>query len=314
MEGAMEVKRVLCPTDFSPCARQALEVAVLVARSFAAELHVLHGVVLHAEDPHGALGRLPQLEEWEETLRRTAASALAADIAPHRDGTLHIVQAERRAPFPADAILAYAAEVEADFIVMGTHGRRGLAHLLLGSVASEVVRRAPCPVMTVRPAPEEQRLGAIERILVGVDFSPSGDAALAAARELAQRWTAALDLLHVVEETVMPALYAAGVTSLLAVNPHIRPRCEAEMLRRLAATGAVPAGVTAHVREGRPAQELVTLARERSADLVIVGTARRRGVERLLLGSVVEKVIRLAPCPVLVVPAEEGGVPDQADV
>ncbi len=301
----MKVEKVLCPTDFSPCARQALELAVLVARSFGAELHVLHAVVLHAEDPHNPAHHLPNLEEVEALLGRTATSALAQDIAPHADGVLRILQVQRRAPFAGEAILGYADEVGADLIVMGTHGRRGLAHVLLGSVANEVVRGAPCPVMTVRARPEGQHLEAIERILLPLDFSTASEAALAAARDLAVRWTASLDLLHVIEETVMPAFYAAGVTSLLQLDPEIRTRCQAEMQRRLTHLGDAAVAVTTHVREGKAAREIVAFAEETGTDLIVLATAPRSGLERLLLGSVAEKVVRLAPCPVLVVRARD---------
>lgn len=297
----MKVEKVVCPTDFSPCASHALELAVLVARSFGAELHVLHAVVLHAEDPHNPAHHLPNLEEVEALLERTAASALARDIAPHADGMLRIVQIQRRAPFAGDAIVEYAEEIGADLIVLGTHGRRGLSHLLLGSVANEVVRRATCPVMTARARPQGSHLGAIERILVPIDFSGSSETALAAARDLAIQWTASLDLLHVIEETVMPAFYAAGVTSLLQLDPEIRTRCEAEMQRRLAQLADTSLAVATHVREGKAAREIVAFAEETGTDLIVLATAARSGLERLLLGSVAEKVVRLAPCPVLVV-------------
>jgi len=301
----MKVAKVLCPTDFSPCAGQALEVAVLVARSFGAELHVLHGIVLHAADPHSAVHHLPNLEEIQAILQRAAASALAEDIAPHADGTLRIVEVQRRAPFAGEAILNYAEEIGADLIVMGTHGRRGLSHLLLGSVANEVVRRAPCPVMTVRPRPDGAHLRAIDRILVPVDFSKAANAALAAARDLAVAWTATLDVLHVIEETVMPAFYAAGVTSLLQLDPEIRTRCQAELSRRVERLGGPSVVANAHVREGKAAQQIVAFAAEQASDLIVLATAGRTGVERLLLGSVAEKVVRLAPCPVLVVRPED---------
>ncbi len=301
----MKVEKVLCPTDFSSSAGQALELAVLVARSFGAELHVLHGIVLHTADPHSPTYHLPNLEEIEATLQRTAASALARDIAPHADGVLRIIEVQRRAPFAGEAILEYAEEINADLIVMGTHGRRGLSHLLLGSVANEVVRRAPCPVMTVRPRPEGAHLRAIERILVPVDFSGAANVALAAARDLAVAWTATLDVLHVIEETVMPAFYAAGVTSLLQLDPEIRTRCQAELRRRVERLGGPPVVARTHVREGKAAQHIVAFAEEQGSDLIVLATAGRSGVERLLLGSVAEKVVRLAPCPVLVVPARE---------
>jgi nucleotide-binding universal stress UspA family protein len=295
----MDVRRVLCPTDFSPCATQALEAATLVARSFGAQLHVFHAIVLHEEDPHSPAHHLPDVAEMETILAGAAASRMAEDIAPHRRAALPIVEAQRRGPFAAPTILSYAAEVGADLIVMGSHGRRGIAHLLLGSVADEVVRRASCPVMVVPGHEDEPKLGAIERILVPLDFSEPSTAALAAARDLAVRWTARLQLLHVVEEQINPSFYAVGVTSLLQQRPEIRTASTAEMQRRLAEAGGGDAD--AFVVEGRAAREIVGFAADHATDLIVMATHGLSGWERLLLGSVAERVIRTAPCAVMVV-------------
>src|SRR5690606_34769986 len=99
----------------------------------------------------------------------------------------------------APAILQYARDQEMDLVVMGTHGRRGLRRLFLGSVAEEVVRLSVCPVLTVHAGPirSEALFG---DILVPIDFSPHSKAALRAAASLAPELGASLDLLHVVEE------------------------------------------------------------------------------------------------------------------
>lgn len=140
----LAIRRVLHPTDFSDSSHTAFEVACALARDYDAELVLCHvepwpavpvveGIALDlpVEDPDADVSRL-------------------ADIQPD-DPTVRIARRLRRGE-PAAEILAVAAEVAADLIVMGTHGRGGLSRLVLGSVAESVMRKAPCPVLTVRAA------------------------------------------------------------------------------------------------------------------------------------------------------------------
>lgn len=142
-----QIRRILFPTDFSERAHAAWAYAELLATKFGAEVHLLH--VLQepvAVLPESSLAvappavNLPDLiEAAEEGLARVAVAA-PASIAGRT--VLHGPTAEE--------VVRYATEVNADLIVMGTHGRTGLAHVLLGSVAERVVRKAPCAVLTVR--------------------------------------------------------------------------------------------------------------------------------------------------------------------
>jgi len=126
-------RSVLLATDFSPCSESATDVAAELARVFGARLHVLH-----VAGPHDtALSR--DLQQVAERLSEVPARLLAVEVGP-----------------PAREIVAYAAQHDVDLIVMGTHGRTGLTHLIRGSVAEEVLRTAGCNVLTVKPHAHRQ--------------------------------------------------------------------------------------------------------------------------------------------------------------
>ena len=146
----LQWKKILCPVDFSDASRSALEVASELARRFDGEVTVFHAYPLPGYTlPEGtvlpASGMLQELaEQTDALLARWKVEALA-DGAPR-------VSTGKAVGEPAAEIVAAAEDGNYDAIVVGTHGRTGLAHVLLGSVAERVVRRAPMPVITVRPA------------------------------------------------------------------------------------------------------------------------------------------------------------------
>ena len=146
------LKNILVPTDFSECSDAAVRYGLELARAFNATLHLLHVV----QDPYtqpwaaeafpAAIGDL--LTEWQKQSEKRLA-----DSVPAEDRGRVKISCSIASPYAE--ILRYAQAEHADLIVMGTHGRHALAHMLLGSVAEKVVRRAPCPVLTVRH-PEHQ--------------------------------------------------------------------------------------------------------------------------------------------------------------
>ena len=145
------IKKILCPTDLSDECRPALAMACEWAKRFGAELHLVH-VVDGLTNPYPYLG--PPFNEaaaWETMIRQKAHAALDACPLPAGFESLKIVR-ELRSGSPIVNIVEYAKATGTDLIVMGTHGRSGLSHLLLGSVAENVVRRATCSVLTVRPS------------------------------------------------------------------------------------------------------------------------------------------------------------------
>jgi len=170
--------------------------------------------------------------------------------------------------------------------------------------------------VTVELRPEDERLmeaGAraaaaaefrLHRIVVPVDFSPPGEKALAYAQAFARQFGAGLTLLHVVEVSVVPDSFGIIPPGYEEMNAALRTAAE-QRLAELAGRLQAPGGVRAEVRVGRPSWEIVALAREREADLILLATRGHSGLRHVLLGSTAEYVVRHAPCPVLTVREQE---------
>ena len=141
--------RILVPTDFSAPSDAALEYARTVATRFGASLHLLHV----AEDPYRAFYTaevfVPEIEGLREEILDNVVGRLNQKVTPEDVSELHMTT-DAVIGTPAWSIVEYAGAHDIDLIVMGTHGRGGMSHLVVGSVAEKVVRTAPCPVLTVR--------------------------------------------------------------------------------------------------------------------------------------------------------------------
>ncbi|MCG8468338.1 MAG: universal stress protein [Gemmatimonadetes bacterium] len=277
----LDIRRVLVPTDFSDCARAAVRPAIALARRHEAELHMVHVRRPGSGDPE------PPTEFPGEAEARAALASGESDRAVVR----HVI--EGRAP--GLAILELAGELDVDVIVIGSHGRRGLRRLTLGSVAEEVVRFARRPVLVVHADEDRERPADAKRLLVAVDFSDATPTLLAHASHLAASLDAGLDLLHVVPIPMYPTFYVAELAL-----PQNR-RASRERLEQMAADLEPRVDTTIEVGDGRPPDEIVEYAEEHGHDLIVVSSHGYTGVKRLLLGSTAEGVIRRAPCPVLVV-------------
>lgn len=283
------IERILFPTDFTNRAERAFARAASLADAFGAELHVLNIVVpteTSLADPMGHLSlKKESIDTWSDAYRLSNGDAGK------------IVHAQVRIASPPVGILHYAESHEIDLIVMATHGRKGLDHLLLGSVAEEVVRRAGCPVLTIRNADAAANAPDWKRILVPVDFSESSAMIVKYAKELAIEYGAQLDLLHVIEEAVFPTIY--GVDPIAVAGPQVIERSKESLNELIQTTGEPDVPFEIHVAVGHPVKEIVDFAEGRGLDLITIATHGLTGLQRLLIGSVTEKVVRLAPCPVL---------------
>ena len=143
----INLKTILVPSDFSECSDEAFRYGLELARRFDASLHLLHVVQDPVTAPWAAEGFTASLFDVTEDWRLQAEARLRATV-PEADRARVTVASAIASPYAE--ILAYAAAHEVDLIVMGTHGRGGVTHMLLGSIAERIVRRAPCPVLTVR--------------------------------------------------------------------------------------------------------------------------------------------------------------------
>jgi nucleotide-binding universal stress UspA family protein len=285
----LHVDRILCPTDGSGCAGRAHRHAQHLAAHFDAALHVI-SVEEGDVDPDQGIGVEPASPRADLHGLKPGAGPVPAPRVRER-AVAH--------PTAAGGILNYVVQYDMDLVVMGTHGHRGVRRLLLGSVAEEVVRKAPCPVATVgrgATAPEGLEGGTL---LVPVDFSEHRFRVMAHARAIARVYGMALRLFHVVEVTALPDAY--GVYGSPPDPGVLLDRAETVLDEEAESLRTKGLEVTLDVRGGHPAAEILDAAREDGAAFITLGTHGRTGLEHLLTGSVAEKVLRQAPCPVCAV-------------
>jgi nucleotide-binding universal stress UspA family protein len=299
--------RILCPIDFSESSRQAMNYAIVLSSWYDAPLTVLHVCVdlpvFELASPFGhTASTAVVLEETQLADRRAAVQRFVAEAGGHAVDVVVRESTDAKAGIVEEAIACGAS-----LIVMGTHGRSGLDHMLLGSVAEKVLHKAPCPILVVPPhvAPESGAASAVfKRIVCAIDFSTSSLLALNYAFSLAQEADAKLTLLHAIEFPL--ALREVAFSTDTDIDRQ-HAAAEAEYLRRLRAL--VPAqartycSVTTRVNEGKPAREIERVAAAERADLIVMGVQGRSAVDLMVFGSNTHAVIRNAACPVLVVPA-----------
>lgn len=303
----MNVRRILAPTDFSDCADAALNHALTLADRFDAQLSLVH--VIHELDA-GEYGleaewsshRLSDEIEAEvrERLREMTADRGSIDIQAEIVHRLNLDVAA--------AIEEFVADHEIDLVVMGTHGRTGLGRLMLGSVANRVIRRASCPVMTVRDRSQTGGAnGTVDytELLAPIDFSEHSRVALRLAKGVAARYEARLHLLFVAERRVLPTFSDTGLpgVSVVEMDPDIVANAESALEALDENVGGPEVESVYRVSKGEVAQDIVDYAEDQEVDLVTMATRGLAGLSRFLLGSNTERVVRVAPCPVLTVPA-----------
>jgi nucleotide-binding universal stress UspA family protein len=292
----LNIDSILFPTDFSDVAEGAFAHAAHLALRYQATIHVFNVVSPEDGDDSNPMDFLPvQPAEGTDT-DDTAVQHVEVQTATQERGTIPVIYSQTDSSSPSEAIINYAQEQSVDLVVMGTHGRRGMDRLLSGSVSEEVVRGAPCPVFTVLATDAEDHVPTISRVLAPVDLSDQSNLVVDHAAALADAYAAPLDLLHVVEEAAYPSAY--GLDPLTPALPNVQDRAR-EALETLAAElDPRPDPVHVHVLAGNAARDIVEFADEQEADLIVMATHGRTGLERFLIGSVAEKVVRRARCPV----------------
>jgi nucleotide-binding universal stress UspA family protein len=217
-----------------------------------------------------------------------------------------IVEAAVRGGNPVQEILEEAVRGHADLIVIGTHGRSGFEHLLLGSVAEKVLRKATCPVMTVpKDLPDAVPAGPIfyKSILCPVDFSEWSLRALQYATAMAEAAHGQLTVMHVDEPEFAdtPGMATVAYEAGMTLGDFLEEHKEASQRRLEDTTRNVPAHCTVDtlVTRGKPWREVLRIAAERQSELIVMGVHGRGVVDRLFFGSTTEHVVRAASCPVL---------------
>jgi nucleotide-binding universal stress UspA family protein len=293
--------RILVGVDGSEPSDDAVILAARLAREHGGRLFLCHSVnwrPLIAEIESTTFRRVEPTpliqsltEQGEALLDRAATTAKRFGV----DAQRCPVEGD-----PAETVLAVAGEENCDLIVMGTHGRRGLDRLVVGSTTEAALRASTIPVLTVRAGTitADETRPCFERIVVGIDDSLASDAAV----------QAVLEFPVALGPRVLCFCSVAGLDMAIGGRGYYDTamrvvRSEAEDVVEAALTAARAKGISAEGRvlEGNTHDSLLAATRQHEADLIVVGSHGRRGLRRFFLGSVAESVVRTAPVPVLVV-------------
>jgi nucleotide-binding universal stress UspA family protein len=284
-------KTIVVGYDESESSKAALKEAALRVKSQSGKLYLVHAVYFDQEE----FAMLPaQMEKRFEAGKHVCLLA-KKDIAENLnlDGSVESFVCEGE---PADVLIDIAQGKQADLIALGTYGRRGLKRLLMGSVTSEVILKAPCDVLVVK-RPCSECTGTYSSILVPYDGSEFSKKALTRAAGMAKTDGARLTVLYVIPRyEEMVEFYR---------SEHIRKSLNAEAekvvaeAKKIAAAAGVEAGSV--VREGHASEEIVGAAEKLENDLIAMGTYGWKGVSKAIMGSTTNRVIAHASCPILVV-------------
>jgi len=268
-------RHLLLATDFSPPSVFAAHAAATLAHRMGAKVTVAH---VHGPDDDEA--------QRHEGLRL---------LAEERFGQIEDVDLKLLEAKHADVALAAAArDVGADLVIAARHGEHRLDERLLGSTTERLVRHAPCSVLVVHPA-RRDRVELMKHVMVGTDFSSPSHQAMAMAKGIGGIFEAWITLVHVwdiVPTELLEEPLEAGE------GPHDLLERKLNEVRHEQLGEASTEGLL--IRDKSPVTTLCDEAGDREVDLLVVGTHGRTGLGRLLLGSVAERVVRHAPCSVLV--------------
>lgn len=288
-EKKVALTKILVTTDFSPESDRALDYALALARRYDARIYLAHVLT-----PDPFLYAEPALAEATYEKIRQAAEQGMADIlvSGKLRGIPHEVLLEEGNVWPVIAKMIEKHEI--DLVITGTHGRGKVQKVLIGSVAEEIFRQADCAVMTVGPRFKGELKSEVElkSILFATDFGAGAEKAAAYAFSLAQEHGARLNMLHVIEEA----------TAFTEESVRHQRDYNVEKLRQL-----VPAGAENWCKPefratfGAAAEEILTLARETNADLIVMGAKTRKSLAGHVPVTIAYNVVVKASCPVLTV-------------
>lgn len=299
-------RNILFPTDFSAHSHAGLKYAAGFARDANGRVLLLN--VQDATVPANLL-TLPanvfeaQENQWLLDLRAKAQELIADPLLAGVKVEPMFVEGD-----PAEQIARVAFEHEVDLITVVTRGRTRLSRAFGGSIAEEIIVEAPCPALAIRPPQRDfvehgggQTQIRLNRVLLATNFRPSSTAATQLATNISNHLGAELHAVYVIGdylEQISVMFPEGGLVALTRLRSHVQERM-GQLSRSIGSRAST------YIAEGRPYQEIVKLAADVDADLIVMGAAVHGSLfgSSQVLGSEIERVIRNAPCPVLCVPA-----------
>jgi nucleotide-binding universal stress UspA family protein len=284
----IRIKNILVPVDFSEQSTMAVNYGLSLAREFGAGVVVAH------------------IAPFDRKLYEAAKVRLLELIPMDLRESLHFETVVKSGDVQ-DEILGIVADRNIDLVVMGSHGRGYLPRMVLGSVTESMLRKLPVPVLTVSHLDQERKLDkpgvvALKRILYASDLSDESEAGLKFSMRLAHGLDAHLTVAHVIDPIATGFLAEQTPGYLPDYAGDTRAQAEEYLDRLVALNSDGSVAISTVLDEGPPRVVINEIARECNADLIVINLQGRGRLERALLGSTAEHVIRTAGVPVLSLP------------
>jgi nucleotide-binding universal stress UspA family protein len=294
----VQLKNLICTTDFSELSNRAIPYGISLANAFGAKLYVCHVIGLPSTAIYGEILVDP-------TEQHNKAQALAQAQLENIIGEQAIEwQPLISIGHIADEINHLAEEMRADLVITATHGRSGLRRLILGSVSGRLVRTLPCPVLIIPGHEQDVRPVEIQgfkfqRILVGCDFSTVSSLALQYGLSMAQEFQSELHLAHVIEPPAYRNFNRSKTKNGEDFEPDLRDYLNGKLKKMVPEDAQNWCTPMTTLLEGKSDEELTDYAVSQKIDLIVLGVRGQGLVEKLFVGSTTERVIGRAACPVL---------------
>jgi nucleotide-binding universal stress UspA family protein len=293
----MPFTKILVALDFSAPSKKALSYGLAWAEQYKAKLILAHIV----PDSSALLYAFPtELSDIEKDQSAKAKQEIDK-LVPAKTAAKLNVKTIVRIGGIEEELLRIVADEGLDLMVLGTHGRRYLGRWFIGSVTEHMLRKVPVPLLTVSHIEPETLITSLplEQIVYATDLSEPADGGLNVAIELARKTAARLTVIHVIDDEDRlswgPALLAYLDRDKLIQEAQTK-------LHELIARHNTGLHIEAVVVEGKPYRKIIDLSEQQKADLIVLNLQNKSALDRALLGSTAERVVRLAHTPVLSLP------------
>ena len=303
----LNIQNIIVPIDFSKMSVQTIQIAKRLARRFGASIRLAHvrqfncaadfvapapPMVPFSFVPYEQDGEQTALKELKKVATECGVSSASCDVLGGA------------ASF--DEICRFAQTIPADLVVMPTHGRTGLKHVFLGSTAERIVQHSSCPVLVTRGNAIQSDNGSRFRIkttLVPVDFSNCSREGLRYAIAFASEFGAKIILLHATYLGYVYSCEGTAIYDIPGLQKAARKDAERKMRDLVRSVNFGTVKFEMAFTDGSPALDICGFAKDHEVDVIITSTHGFTGLKHVLIGSIAEKVVRHAPCSVLVVPS-----------
>jgi len=285
-------QKILCPVDFFPGSLHAFDYALELAKNYGARvvaLHVVEPVIPTIYEPAFSVPDLTNALEKESKrlMKNLNSKAAKAGVPLESQVKLGDINTEIRQTIE---------KTKTDLVIVGTHGSKGFERWLMGSVTEKLMRHCPVPLLVIGGRRKAGAAApAIGSILVTTDFSDGTANALSYAYSIAQERQAKIDLLHVVDELALLEMPSNIRESVIAGVRKNLDRLVPEKARALCETHTT-------VATGTPYQAILKTAKKDKVALIVMNVHGKGMLDRVLVGSTAERVVRGAECPVLLIP------------